>query len=308
MKKMSFVGGGIMCFKYFSKFFLLISISFFGCATLQTEWKKDASNIKNEVKKEGKDAFLLFTGSDWDEESQTLLNMKSENKLFAKYNKDFLFYNIDIVRNEEAMNDRMLKNNYTLFSIYNVGDLPHVAVRSFEGDVYFSKTLEKPYDLDKVALEVLEKKAFVKKLKNDIKEKEGKEKTIAIDAFFSNIYNSEHIMYDELRKLAIESDAKNESGLIGKFKVFVANLKAEKLVLQKKYLEAADEYILLLKETELDKIDRQNAWYQIAFLYANSKKIANEKIVFCLTNAINAYPESDGVGHLKEIIKSIEKN
>lgn len=296
-----------MNIKYFSKVFLFISILFFGCATVQTEWKKDASNIKAEIKKDGKDAFLLFTGSDWDEGSTTLLNMQAEHKLFSKYNKDFVFYNIDIVRNEEAMDDRLLKNNYTLFSIYAVGELPHVAVRSFEGDVYFSKTLESPYDLNKIVLEVLEKKAVVEKLKNDIRERNGKEKTIAIDAFFSSIHNSEHPMYDDLRNLAIESDEKNESGLIGKFKMFVASLKVEKLVLQKKYLEAADEYIILLKEKELDKVDRQNAWYQIAFLYANSKKIANEKIILCLTNAINAYPESDGVGHLKEIIKSIEK-
>lgn len=296
-----------MNIKYFSKVFLFISMLFFGCATVQTEWKKDASNIKAEIKKDGKDAFLLFTGSDWDEGSTALLNMQAEHKLFSKYNKDFVFYNIDIVRNEEAMDDRLLKNNYTLFSIYAVGELPHVAVRSFEGDVYFSKTLESPYDLNKIALEVLEKKAIVEKLKNNIRERNGKEKTIAIDAFFSSIHNSEHPMYDDLRNLAIESDEKNESGLIGKFKMFVASLKVEKLVLQKKYLEAADEYIVLLKEKELDKIDRQNAWYQIAFLYANSKKIANEKIVYCLTNAINAYPESDGVGHLKEIIKSIEK-
>ena len=274
---------------------------------MQTEWKKDASNIRAEIKKDGKDAFLLFTGSDWDEASQALLRMKAEHKLFSKYNKYFVFYNIDIVRNEEAMDDRMLKNNYALFSVYNVEDLPNVAVRSFEGDVYFSKTLEPPYDLDKIALEVLEKKVSVQRLKKDIKEKTGKDKTIAIDAFFSSIYNSENAMYDDLRRLAIESDEKNESGLVGKFKVFVANLKAEKLVLQKKYLEAADEYIVLLKDAELDKIDRQNAWYQIAFLYANSKKIDNEKIIYCLTNAINAYPESDGVGHLKEIIKSIEK-
>ncbi|MGP1520539.1 MAG: hypothetical protein ACTTIZ_03410 [Treponema sp.] len=295
-----------MCIKLFSKFFLT-TVLFFSCATVQTEWKKDASSIKAEIKKNGKDAFLLFTGSDWDEGSQVLLDMKNEHKLFSKYNNSFLFYNIDIVRNEEAMDDRNLKNNYTLFSIYNVGDLPHVSVRSFEGDVYFSKNLQPPYNLDEIVLEVLEKKTLVKKLKNDIKEKEGKEKTIAIDAFFSSIYNSENAMYDELRKLAIECDEKNESGLIGKFKVFVAALKAEKLALQKKYLEAADEYIVLLKQAELDKIDRQNAWYQIAFLYANSKKIASEKIILCLTNAINAYPESDGVGHLKEIIKSIEK-
>ena len=293
--------------KYFSKIFLFISILFFGCATVQTEWKKDASNVKAEIKKDGKDAFLLFTGSDWDEGSGELLNMKNEYRLFSKYNKDFLFYNIDIVRNEEAMDDKMLKNNYTLFSVYNVSDLPHVAVRSFEGDIYFSKNLEAPYNLDKIVLEVLEKKATLQRLKSDIKEKTGKEKTIAIDTFFSSIHNSEHPMYDDLRNLAIESDEKNESGLIGKFKVFVAALKAEKLALQKKYLEAADEYIILLKEKELDKLDRQNAWYQIAFLYANSKKIANEKIILCLTNAINAYPESEGVGHLKEIIKSIEK-
>ena len=46
-----------MCIKHFFKFFLiLISISFFSCATVQTEWKKDASNIKAEIKKDGKDA------------------------------------------------------------------------------------------------------------------------------------------------------------------------------------------------------------------------------------------------------------
>ena len=297
-----------MCIKHFFKFFLiLISISFFSCATVQTEWKKDASNIKAEIKKNEKDAFLLFTGSDWDEASQALLSMKVEHKLFSKYHKDFVFYNIDVVRNEEAMDDRLLKNNYALFSVYNVGDLPHVAARSLEGDVYFSKTLKAPYNLDESVLEVLEKKASMQKLKNDIKEKTGKDKTIAIDAFFSSIYNSENHIYDDLRRIAIESDEKNESGLIGKFKVFVATLKAEKLALQKKYLEAADEYIVLLKEKELDKIDRQNAWYQIAFLYANSKKVANEKIILCLTNAINAYPESEGVEHLKEIIKTIEK-
>ena len=297
-----------MCVKYFSKLFLLfISILFFSCATVQTEWKKDASNIKAEIKKDCKDAFLLFTGSDWDEASQTLLSMKTEHKLFSKYNKDFVFYNIDVVKNEEAMDDRILKNNYTLFSVYNVGDLPHVTVRSFEGDVYFSKTLKTPYNLDETVLEVLEKKDAIQKLKYNIKEKSGKDKTIAIDSFFSSIYNSESQIYDDLRHIAIESDEKNESGLIGKFKVFVANLKAEKLALQKKYLEAADEYIVLLKEIELDKIDRQNAWYQIAFLYANSKTIANEKIILCLKNAINAYPESEGVEHLKEIIKSIEK-
>ena len=297
-----------MCVKDFFKFFLiLISISFFSCATVQTEWKKDASNIKAEIKKDEKDAFLLFTGSDWDEASQALLSMKVEHKLFSKYHKDFVFYNIDVVRNEEAMDDRLLKNNYALFSVYNVGDLPHVVARSFEGDVYFSQTLKAPYNLDETVLEVLEKKASMQKLKNDIKEKTGKDKTIAIDAFFSSIYNSENHIYDDLRRIAIESDEKNESGLIGKFKVFVATLKAEKLALQKKYLEAADEYIVLLKEKELDKIDRQNAWYQIAFLYANSKKVANEKIILCLTNAINAYPESEGVEHLKEIIKTIEK-
>ena len=179
--------------KYFSKFLLFTSILFFSCETVQTAWKKDGSNIKAEIKKDSKDAFLLFTGSDWDEGSQILLDMKNEHKLFSKYNKDFVFYNIDIVRNEEAMDDKRLKNNYTLFSVYNVSDLPHVAVRSFEGDVYFSKNLEAPYNLGKIALEVLEKKALIKKLKNDIRTKEGKEKTIAIDAFFSNIYNSEDV-------------------------------------------------------------------------------------------------------------------
>ena len=254
-----------------------------------------------------KDALMLFTGSDWEPISQNILKSEEYKKVLIKYEKNFLFYNIDIVRDEDAMPTKTLKRNYILFSQYYVNEPSHIIVRSFEGDVYFSKKLGKDDSLLNVLKEIVEKKAYLKKIKQRIAHSSGKDLTIAIDEFFSSIYNAENEAYDSLREKAIKADAKNESGLLSKFKIIVASLKADRLTVQKQYLLAADEYILLLKEEGLDKDEKQNAWYQIAYLYALSKKIDNEKILYCLNQAIKASPDSKGVARLKEIINAIEK-
>ena len=294
----------------FKKFFCFSSIffsifSFLSCASLQSSWLTDASKMKKEVQSAKKDAFMLFTGSDWDEASQKLLAKKIENELFSKYGHLFLFYHVDIVRNEEAMDAKELKTNYLLFSQYRVGDLPYIVVRSFEGEVYYSSQLNEDERLEEVLKKVIAQKTHISKIKNKIKSSSAASKTRAIDAFFSSIYNAEHAMYDDFRRGAIEADPSNESGLVGKFKIIFASLKAERLMMQKKYLSAADEYIMILKEDCLNAEERQNAWYQIAYLYALSKKIENEKIIYCLKNAINAAPESEAVPRLQEIIKEI---
>jgi len=261
--------------------------------------------MRTEVQSSKKDAFILFTGSDWDEASQKLIAKKYENQLFSKYGHLFLFYNVDIVRNEDAMNAKQLKTNYLLFSKYNIGELPHIVVRSFEGEVYYSEQLDIDEKIDIIMKNIIAKKDKVQKIKDEIKNSVAVSKIRAIDAFFSTIYNADHDMYADLRMQAIEADPENKSGLLGKFKVIVASLKADKLMMQKKYLSAADEYILILKEDCLNAEERQNAWYQIAYLYALSKKIENEKIIYCLKNAINAAPESEAVPRLQEIIKEI---
>ena len=297
-------------FFYFSCIFLSI-FSYFSCASVQSAWFTDASKMKKEVQSAKKDAFILFTGSDWDDESQKLLAKRIDRELFLRYGKQFLFYHVDIVRNEDAMNAKQLKTNYLLFSKYGVGDLPHIVARCFEGDVYYSSHLDTNAGIDDVMNNVITQRKKVQKLKDEIRFSSSVEKIRAIDTFFSSIYNADHAMYDDLRMQAIEADPENESGLLGRFQMMVASLKDEKLVVQKKHLTAADEYIILLKAESgratpsLKPEERQNAWYQIAYLYALSKKVENEKIVYCLKNAISAAPESDAVPRLKEIINEI---
>jgi len=263
--------------------------------------------MKKEVNKAKKDAFILFTGSDWDEDSKKLLGKDLKTTLLSKYPKHFLFYNVDITRQEDAMSPKILKTNYILFSQYKIEDLPHIVVRSYEGDVYFSSKIKDIDDLSSTLKKILEKKAYTTSLKKKIKDSLGKERIIAIDEFFSFIHNEESPLYDALRADAIKSDEKNESGLLEKFRWNETSLKAERLMLQKKYLEAADEYIIILKEKVLGKDNRQVAWYQIAYLYALSKKIENEKIIYCLNNAIQAFPNSEAVPRLQEILKTLEK-
>ena len=294
--------------KFLYKFLFFFSFfSFVSCVSVQKEWILDASCMKQDVNKAKKDAFILFTGSDWDEESKNLLGKDLKNALFSKYPKLFLFYNVDIVRKEDAISAKILKTNYILFSQYKIEDLPHIVVRNYEGDVYFSAKIENIDDLSNLLKKILEKKTYITSLKKKIKSSLGKELIIAIDEFFSSIYNSEDQFYDTLRSSAIKSDEKNESGLLEKFRWNEASLRAERLMMQKRYLEAADEYIIILKDKILEKDNRQIAWYQIAYLYALSKKFENEKIIYCLNNAIQASPNSEAVPRLQEIIKTLEK-
>ena len=185
--------------------------------------------------------------------------------------------------------------------------MPYVVARSFEGDVYFSKKLEAEEVLSDLLKEVEKKRDAVKRLKHKVANSTGKELIVVADEFFSSIYNAEDAIYDSLREKAIRMDEKNESGLVPKFKIIMADLKAERLVVQKQYLLAADEYILLLKEDGLLAEERQNAWYKIAYLYALSGKIDNKKIIYCLNNAINVAPDSSAVKGLREIIENLEK-
>ena len=299
----------------FSKHFILlfIPILFFSCTSLQTGWIKDASNMRREVQKEKKSAFILFTGSDWDIPSGEFLAKKLDGKLISKYGKDFLFYNIDILRNEDEANSKILKMNYLLFSKYEVKELPYIAVRSYEGDIYFSSKLDNENSIDSLMKSIIEKGKKIESLKGEIKKTSGKDKTIAINNFFSSIYNGRESSYDVLREEAVASDPENKSGLLGQFKWSIASLKAERLALQKQYLKAVDEYIILLKEgyaSDVKYIDakiEQNVWYEIALLYALSKKIENAKVIQCLENAIKADPNSTAVPHLKEIIGNIKK-
>lgn len=269
--------------------------------------------MRREVQKAKKDAFILFTGSDWDEASGELLAKKIDAKLISKYGRDFLFYNVDIVRNEEETNSKILKLNYLLFSKYEVQELPYVVARNMQGDIYFSSKIENVDAIDSLMKDILKKRTFIEELKNKIKKLSGKDKTIAIYNFFSSIYNGTETVYDSLRDEALLSDPENQSGLAGKFKMNIASIKAERLALRKQYLKAADEYIILLKEqyvngkSYIDSHIEQNAWYQIALLYALSKKIENAKIIQCLENAIKANPNSSAVPHLKEIIGNIKK-
>ena len=297
-----------MKFFYHFLFLLSFSLSFFvSCKSVQKTWIVDASSMKKDVNKVKKDAFILFTGSDWDEDSKNILAKDLKTELFSKYAKFFLFYNVDIVREEKKADAKILKTNYMLFSQYKIEDLPYIVVRNYEGDVYFSSKIENIDNLSEVLKKILEKKSYITSLKHKIKNSLGKERIIAIDEFFSSIHNDDAPSYDTLRDEAIRSDEKNETGLLEKFKWNKTSLKAERLMLQKKYLEAADEYIIILKDNILRKENRQIAWYQIAYLYALSKKISNEKIIYCLNNAINVAPDSKAVPNLREIIMKLEK-
>lgn len=289
---------------------LFICTVFCSCITVQKEWNKNASNIISDMKKNKKDAMLFFTGSDWDEKSKNAFEAVNTQQFLGTYGKDFILYNVDIVRDEDLMPASELKNNYILFSYYNVGELPYLSLRNPDGDVYFSEKIElgkNPLkDFKQIMTAAYAKKENLNLIKENIKKSSGAEKTAAIDLFFQSIYNPEDSAYNTLREAAIKNDPENKSGLKGKFIFFTARLNADRLSAQKKYLEAAAEYKNAVESGFLEAEAEQVVWYNIAYLYSMSKQIDSEKIIDCLNNAINANPSSDAVKRFKKIIDEIK--
>lgn len=280
------------------------------CTTIQKEWNRDASGMTGEMKKHKKDAMLFFTGSDWDIKSKEAFAAVNTEEFFEKYGKNFILYNIDIVKNEELMSAGELKNNYILFSEYKVDNLPYLALKNTDGDVYFSESInldENPLKAFKEIIDsALNKRDKLDSIKEDIKKFSGAEKTASIDLFFQSIYNPEEARYDALRETALQSDPENKSGLKGKFVFFIARLKADKLSAQKKYIEAAQEFKKAVESKSLEAEAEQAAWYNIAYLYTMSKQIDSEQIIACLNNAIKANPAGEAVPNFKRIIEDLK--
>lgn len=292
------------------KTILLFSLFVCSCATTQKEWNKNARNITADMKRQKKDAMLFFTGSDWDIKSKEIFDIVNSQEFIEKYRKTFIMYNIDIVKNEELMPAAELKNSYILFAEYKVDDLPYLAMKNPDGDVYFSQNINPDKaalkNLKEIIEEALTRREKLNEIKKEIRKSLGAEKTAAIDRFFQFVYNPEDPRYNSLREEAVQSDPENKSGLKGKFIFFIARLEADKLSARKKYIEAAAEFEKAVSSGFLEAEAEQVAWYNIAYLYTMSKQIKSEKIIECLNKAIEANPSSEAVNNFKNIIEELK--
>ncbi len=299
--------------QYFSLLCLVIlALSFNSCQTIkQTKWKTDATQLEKDLEKTKKNAFIVFTLSDTDERSQHLLKNVFTKDFFVNASKNFILYNVDIVRDESLMPAKDLERNYRLLSEYGALEVPFLCLTNADGDVYYSHLLPEKIKTTQEFLnylnELYEKKGkLVDELKLKIATAEGVNKIKAIDAFFNKIYSVDREKYVPLFKAGIESDPTNKSGLTGKFILADKQITVDKLLADKKYAAAIKEFKEVIESKMLKPEEEQAVWCNIAYFSSALPNATKEETLKYLEKALKAAPRSKRAKDIRDDITFIK--
>lgn len=288
-------------------YFLLVMTS---CKTVQETWKTDISNIEKDIFASRKDGIIIFTNSDSNDICKKMAKDVFTETFFSEAGKDFLLYNVDIVRDESLMPAKQLEKNYVIFADYSIFDVPHICMLNKYGDAYHSSLI--PADIES-------SKTFVQYLK-DLKKKgdqlatrrekidsvQGVDKIKAIEEFFNSTFFVNTAKYNKLFDDGINSDPENKTGLSSKFLMAKKQLEIDKLLTQKKYDDVIAVFEDIINSKILKPEEEQGVLSNIAYIAAMSKSYTPEKIIKILERALNAAPNSARANDIKADIAHLK--
>lgn len=290
--------------------FVFFALFFASCSSVQKNWKTDGTTIEKDIALSKKHGLMLFTTSDTDPQSKNLLENVFTDSLFSKINKDFIFYNIDIVKENRSVDSIQLEKNYVLFSDYGITQVPYLCLMNEHGDVYHSDLIPEQVNNSSSFLEYLnklkEKSVTVETLRKKINEAAGPEKTRAINAFFDKIYLVDSEKYRTLFDEGIASDPSNESGLLGSFILAKTSLNIEPLFKQQKYTEIIAELKKVLETGFLTPEEEQLTLCNIASFYSRLPNSSIKAIIEHLEAALKKAPNSFRAKTIKEDIEYLK--
>lgn len=297
----------------FKPIVFIVAVTFIlaACSTVKPGWTPDYETLAKDIKKSKKDGLILFTVSDNDERSLNILNNIFTEKTLSALDKKFLLHNVNIVKDESAISSKQLEKNYILFSEYDVLEVPHLALMTSDGDVYHSELIPEEVSTPEAFFEYLNsikpKADLVMELKGKIGKAEGTEKIKAINAFFEKVYRVNSLKYENLFDEGIQSDPKNETGFVGSFILAKKYLIIDKLLAQKKYEEAINEFMSAIETKMLNPEEEQGAWHNIAYISTYFEGgVKKDKILQYLQKALQAAPSSNRAKDIKADIENLK--
>ncbi len=281
-----------------------------GCAKAQTAWITDYDAAKETATKQKKGIMVVFTGSDWNDPSKTLITSVFTDEFFAKGTKDFVMCNIDIVQDEKLMSADQAEKNYKVASDFGVQALPYLVLLTSEGDMYGSAAIGEDVNTLEAFYAYLDTykdaKTQLVDLKKKIASSKGIERAKNIDIFIESMDASRRPSYSAMIREVPDLDPDNAEGLREKYLLQVAYLDAVDLYQQQKLVEAGDCFLTLADSGSLNASRTQEAYYMGAYMNAMSGSTDNDKVIAWLEKAIAADPENAGAEQIKATIEQIK--
>lgn len=293
---------------YLSVFALLFSA---GCSRSQKTWITDLDSAEALAKKKDKDVMLVFTGSDWSEESKALAENVFTGKFFATGSKNFVLCNIDVLRDETKVDQEVLEKNYQAANRFAVQEIPSVFLITPDKDIYgvFSPEpdVASPSAFFSRVESFAEKRDLLVSLKDKIGTTEGIEKARHMDQFLDELYPLQRDTYRNYIEEITRIDEDGTAGLGAKYLLQLEYLRAMDYY-QENNMEAAGEgFFTLARSGKLDPAKKQEALYMGTYMYAMAETVPNTQLVEWLEEAIAADPENPGVTQIRTMIEKLSQ-
>ncbi|ULQ59836.1 thioredoxin family protein [Brucepastera parasyntrophica] len=272
----------------------------------QTTWITDVDEAKALAKETGKSVLIVFTGSDWNEQSQEMNETVFTGEFFEKASPEYVLCNIDIVQDETLMDLEQLEKNYIAAATYAVQVLPFFVMLTPDGDVY-GKTMATESTFTTEGLLVYLESYFPERdklvsLKEKIDKSRGVNRAVNIDNFIEALSPTQREEYGDLIREVPELDKKNKKGLRSKYLLQIAYLDAIGYYQNGNLLAAGEGFRTVAESGELDPAQTQEALYMASYMFAMSGQVDNAAIISMLEMAILADPENPGSSQIQYII------
>ena len=128
-----------------------------------------------------------------------------------------------------------------------------------------------------------------------------KQKIAAIDVLFESTDEVHRVLLSDLVRQIPSLDKKNESGLLSKYLITIAESEAIEKYSSGDVSGAVNAYTRILDSQYLEPEHRQQAYYMAAYILASSGATDFDLMLTYLSEAAEAWPEGDKVESIREI-------
>lgn len=296
--------------------FVIIALTIFtlniaGCAkAIPAEWSNDYNVALEQAKTENKSVLLVFSGDTWDGVSakakEDIYNTEDFRSILAK---DFILVNVDIEESDGTDVSDELAAKYQLAEKFSVQALPAVFVvaqtEHIIAQIEYIES-EKP-NAKKEAKSILK---FAKKANKVVEAKKALETTEGIDrvkhinAIYDNMSQAHRFMITELGAEVLTLDPENTTGLLGKFKLQQAYPAAMEAFSMGDIEKATKAFLDLTESDLLKDVEKQEAFYSVAYLFAMSLTVCDDVVIGYLQQAYDVAPKSDMAKNILNMIEA----
>lgn len=293
-------------------FCLLVFVFFSSCKTVGGTSRVNKNMLLPPVQYDAKkDVMILFTGSDWDYDSQRAIELLFTDEFFKKYSQEFKIYNIDITHNRNSADESEIEQAYQYFAEYDIVDCPSVALEMSDGTVYAVESFKQHYntieDFDLFLRDLMQGREKIVELSEKVKSTKGPQHTVAVDKFLSEVKLPFSHRYDKLVISAFESDPNNETGLYKKYLLAYTELVSMDLINKDDIMGAAKCYLDIVENPLFTVNEKQGIYYTIAYFLASTDQYL-EDVLFYLEKALALNPKSELAVPINRAIVAVKQN